>query len=1309
VLAEPGMGKSELIRELGRRLGVEPVSAVRFMLSKDPLRFVRSDVPLLIDGLDEAMARREGDAVDTVLAQLEEAGSPTFILTCRSREWQARSETNLRQLYGTDPAVFSLEPLSRDEATAFLEQRHPRADVSNVLDHLDMHKLRDLYRNPLTLGLMGRVAESDSQLPSSRAALFERVCVLIWPEHDRDRQDERLAQLTEHEALEAAGAISAALLFAGAEAVSIAGKAQVQEGDLQLTALAALPCAGAVRAIFSSNLFVGLGTSRAKPIHRVIAEFLAARWLAARATSPRAQRRLLAQFHGSGAVPASLRGVHAWLAYHSASMAERVIAADPYGVLRYGETTSLNPSQADRLFQAMEALAEDDPYFRASDWDNVTAGGLMIDAMRGKIDSVVASAASNSHLRSLLIEGLNGTPLASALAPTLEAVLLSEDRFYSEREDAAEALLPHREADWWRVAIASLREQGTEDATRLARNLIEMIGCAVPNALLVETIFAEMGLTVDPLSQPKKGRRHTARNYNRIITAIGVERLPEVLDLITDYSTLVPRGDWANEGDVADLAARLILRAIDESAVGPAEAPALWRWLGIIEHATRYRRDSKRDVATALAEHVALRRAVQLHALYVDRRGVSLWRAEVDLQRRLVGLSMRVGDAGWLLERLEDADNKDKALRDDWCDLLRIAHHHDGYEPGALESAKRFARGDRQLLAFARRLENPKKPAWQVKQEREAAKRARKERVRKEEDRRWFAAHKSALRAGDLNQIVPTAKTYLGFAGRGNRELPAAERLVEWLGPELADDALAGLDAVLHRSDLPSIAQITVGFAGGTIYNFCFAIMAGLLARRRRGQGFTDLSAEVRLTGLLLCYNDRGWCSDDDLSELRDALEALVLSTPEARIAFARLWVEPSLATGRSHVTGLYMLANGEAWQSTGGALADEWLLRFPDVPDSVEAVLVDCLTHSGELSKLEAVAEERSTSVFRSFDHMLAWLAIDVLVRFEKVRRDLDGIGARHPNFIWFLRNRLQLERRGEMLPLSITQAEWIWTEFRAQWPHATLEGSGSGNTNDYDATDFLRALLARIANDSSVEAGEALQALIAGPEDSYSELIRHMAAEQRQKRAEEDFSPLTPTGLGELLADGPPSNADDLKALVIEELTIAQAKLVGEDIDEVRDFWTDAGIPRDENRCRDRLAAMIGPELMRYDIQRITEADMPMTKRADLAFARGPMQMPMEVKGQWHKEVWDAAAGQLDLQYLIDWRSDQRGIYCVLWFGNVPSKTGRRLKAHPGWIDAPKTAEEMRTMLIARIPEARRSLIAVVVLDLTAGRPGP
>lgn len=1307
VLGEPGMGKSELMRELGRRLDVELVTAIRFINAKSPGKLAPTGKPLLIDGLDEAMSRREGDTVDAIVAQLEEAGSPPLILSCRSREWQARSVTNLRRLYGAEPHMLTLEPLDRSEARAFLLALNPHLDADHVLDHLASYSLQDLYRNPLTLSLIRRVAETDTRLPATRGILFERVCTLIWPEHDADRQDEGLAQLTQDEALDAAGAIAAALLLGGAEAASAAGAAQVQQGDARLADLEALPKAKAARAVFSSKLFHSVGPSRAKPIHRVIAEYLGARWLACQAATPRAQRRLLAQLHGSGGVPASLRGLHAWLAYHSPAMAERVIAEDPYGVLRYGEASVLTPHLADCLFEALSRLAEGDPYFRAADWDSKTAAGLMIPTLKHKIEAIIASAASSVHLRSLLIEGLLGTPLAAQLADTLESIVLAPERFYRERYDAAEALLPHRDREWWRTTIASLTNQGGEDAPRLARQMIQRIDADVSDDLLVATLFAEMGVTGSPLRRRTARRVHTPRSHEPVFAAIPPVRLVGVLDLIADYVERLGDADQGIADNVADIVANLVVRGIDEDVIGVAEVPSLWRWLEIIEQAYNYHRNVQQTLAARLGTQDALRRAAQAYVLANDRRKDSLWVTAHYLQRRLLQLAGRPDDIIIVFDRLAGGDNKDPALRQDWQDLVRIAWGSDGLDPTVRAAAERFRRGDKPLGDFLRKLESPEKPKWEVRQEKEAAKRERKRKVAFAEARRSFGMMRDDLRAGKLGAILQPAQAYFDrFADLPSESSPG-DRLSSWLGPDLCDDALIGFEAVLHRSDLPTSVEVADGFARGTIYNFGFPIMAGLYERMRRGKGFTDLSTPLKEVALLFSLDDHGWNLDKEKDALRAALEVEILPTPQTRQAFARLWIEPSLDAGREHVAGLYQLAHDPEWQATGAALGADWLTQFPNVPESVEAELVDCLTYGGALDALRDVAEARAEKVFRNVDHLLSWLAIDIVVRFNAVRPDLANIGTRHPNFIWFLRNRLQFERRGGMLPLTVAQAEWIITEFREQWPYAVLEGSGWGSTNGYDATDFLRSLISLIANDTSVEAAEAIERLVAGPRDSYAELIRHMATEQQQKRAEEDFSALSPADLTSLLHDGPPANIDDLKAQVREEMAVAQCKLIGDDLDSVVEFWTDDGIPRGENRCRDRLAGMIGPELARYDIQRITEADMPQTKRADLAFAHGSMQLPVEVKGQWHGEVWDAATGQLDVQYLIDWRSEQRGVYCVLWFGDLPSVTKRRLKAHPDGLRAPATAEAMRTMLIDRIPEARRALIDVVVIDLSAGKP--
>jgi hypothetical protein len=754
-----------------------------------------------------------------------------------------------------------------------------------------------------------------------------------------------------------------------------------------------------------------------------------------------------------------------------------------------------------------------------------------------------------------------------------------------------------------------------------------------------------------------------------------------------------------------------MVRAIVEHVIGPSDAGALWRWLGALRHLDDYSGNTSENLRAQLDQRDDLRHAIQLHALYVARRRPTIWASDFDLARRMVGLQGRARDVTWFLDRLAGADNKDPMLRQDWCDLMRLGIGRDGFDPDLRAASRKFQRDDAPLEVFVHKIEHPKKPAGARKYERDAAKRAKKKRINIEGNRRYFSANRAALLAGDLGAILQPAKAYLGLFPDLTREQPPAERIAEWLGPNLRDDAMVGLEAVLHRLDLPTPAEIAKGFAEGKMWNYSFAIMAGLLARQRAGNGFGDLLREVRVIGLLLCHNERGMCFDDDLPALQTALEAEVISTAKDREDFARLWIEPSLAASCSHVSGLYTLARDEDWRATGAALAGGWLTNFPNIPENIELQLVECLTRSGAFVVLASIAAARANGVFRNVNHKLAWLAINVLVRFDAVKRDLAGIGARNPDFIWFLRDRLQLERHGSTLPnmppIATAQSKWIISEFRAQWPSAIMVGSSSGDTNPHDATDFLRGLINRMANDTSVEASDALQTLIEEPVDSYTDLIRHIAAGQRQKRAEEDFAPLPPRGLSQLLAEGPPSNIDDLKSLVLEDLAIAQKKLIGSDLDEIRDFWNDAGVPHDENRCRDRLAAMISPELTRYDVQRITEADMPTTKRADLAFARGQLQLPMEVKGQWHPDVWDAATGQLDVQYLTDWRSHQRGIYCVLWFGNLPSKSGRRLKAPPKGLKRPKTVEEMRKMLIGRIPGARRAMIDAVVLDLTKGRP--
>ena len=107
-----------------------------------------------------------------------------------------------------------------------------------------------------------------------------------------------------------------------------------------------------------------------------------------------------------------------------------------------------------------------------------------------------------------------------------------------------------------------------------------------------------------------------------------------------------------------------------------------------------------------------------------------------------------------------------------------------------------------------------------------------------------------------------------------------------------------------------------------------------------------------------------------------------------------------------------------------------------------------------------------------------------------------------------------------------------------------------------------------------------------------------------------------------------------------------------------------------------------------------------MPNQKRADIAAIRGGIGLPVEIKGLWHPEVWNAHLTQLAARYTHDWHAQGRGVYIVLWFGRTP---GKNLPRHPEGHAIPTTADHLRQMLLDRLPQAQCDLIDVYVVDIS------
>ena len=135
ILAEPGMGKTWLLRRLAKLPNHVFRSAASFVAHPRPADLAPAGATLLIDGLDELSAAQESDPIYRVLGKLIEAGCPPFILSCRAADWRgAVARQDIADDYGIAPRQMWLEPFSRGKAVDFLSP-HARFDESRCACH----------------------------------------------------------------------------------------------------------------------------------------------------------------------------------------------------------------------------------------------------------------------------------------------------------------------------------------------------------------------------------------------------------------------------------------------------------------------------------------------------------------------------------------------------------------------------------------------------------------------------------------------------------------------------------------------------------------------------------------------------------------------------------------------------------------------------------------------------------------------------------------------------------------------------------------------------------------------------------------------------------------------------------------------------------------------------------------------------------------------------------------------------------------------------------------------------------------------
>lgn len=640
---------------------------------------------------------------------------------------------------------------------------------------------------------------------------------------------------------------------------------------------------------------------------------------------------------------------------------------------------------------------------------------------------------------------------------------------------------------------------------------------------------------------------------------------------------------------------------------------------------------------------------------------------------------------------------------DNWGALVALGRSRDGLSKKVMVAATTGARGDPKRLRLVAEMSKPVVLERDPEDEALAAEQEQERDAHFGEHRAALIDHMADVDAGGVTLSVP-AQAYLGrFREVTDLAEDVHAQLDGFLTPELASRVRAGFVASLRRTDLPSARQIAEAHARGDVWNIELVLVAGV-AELIRSDRPLNAVPRAALEAAYMAWRRIPESNTEDTLGIEAALAVLVLDTPEAEERFYRTSIEPQLEADDEHLWDLYRLTHLKPLVPLAVRLTREWLRRFPLMrAGSVADMMPSALDPVEPMARRDLVIASRAVACADQ-DALHMWTAAEFLADFADREAELRQEAADDPKMLWRIRTVVQPARGSRLDTLSIEQLGFVVEGFAGHWPYCDRpDRITSGDTNPWDATQFIEQCISALAASPNAAAAAMLNRLGQTVASGYENALKHARAQQRRVQADHDYAPATLEVLAAAVSGALPRSVDDLRAFFADRIDQLQAKLAGNSTDSWVVYW-DRDRPHEENYCRNRLVDQISSELPDA-ISFSPEEQMPGTTRADIALRLDQAVLPVEIKGQWHSAVWHAASAQLDAQYTRDWRADGRGAYLVLWFGDVP---GFNLPPHPDGVPLPATATALRTMLIDKIPLERRSMIDVYVVDVSGSEEG-
>ena len=1327
LLGDPGAGKTTALRSECAALGDEHALLVdaRDFLTFDPATHPEwRGKTLFIDGLDEVRAG-SSDArtpFDAIRKRLDALGRPRFRLSCRAADWLGLNDRDRLQSVAPDRrvTVLALDPLTSDDELRILDARDVPDAAAFIRSAAD-RGLDALLANPQSLGMLADAVGSGGAWPESRRETFERACRSMAEETNEERVALDARPFLPVELVDAAGRLCAGLLLADCDGCTLRGPAsntrypaldccvEAPEGAAE----SAAAVRERLRRALATRLFTSPREGLFSPVHRHVAEFLAARHAARRVEDGLPVRRVLALIAGGdGNVVTPLRGFAGWLAALCGypGVRRELIDRDPVGVALYGDARGFPPADKRRL---LEALHREAP--QLAEFPSASGAGAFVTAdlepVLREILSEPARDAEHERFVYFVLRAAAG-PLPGVSELLLEVV--RDDGRYPDVRAAALWAFTRTAPDGEEtpaalvVLLDKVRRGDVSDPDGELRYML--LAHLYPDSLPASRVLdyltdgpgrksfwhalperapdADVAVLLDHLARPRGAPAPAAAGPSREPTD----------PALTGLNTL-----------------NLLARGLEAHGDALLDAARLWDWLGV------------GLVSRSYAEDLALLDDETGDGNRGPVPRVRAWlTARPDRQKAIVAEGLRRWTAsGWpaggprIDERLYEADPPsdlgfwclDEALvaadprAADWL-LGRALHAVIAGAGAAGLSIDRLRERTRGHERLREQLEDMlASPVDAGRSARRQTSLARDER-RRRPLLQAVQAQEAALRENRCPPGVlrPLAAAWFGLLPEITGD-DARTRLRNLLAPytRLVDAALAGLRGAPARTDVPSAEDVVRRGAEGEEYHLALPVLAGMAALdAAQPDGALPLD-EHPLRSALAFHCTRSVAGADGW------YRRVVRLRPEIVADVLRLHAAAELRRGNADVPALYVLAHDEDHHGVAARAALPLLRSFPTRCRNAQVGALTSLLRAAlqwaDRPALCGLIERKLGARSMNAAQRTPWLAAGLTAAPDRWRVPLEsfvqGRDARIRQLAAFFMtdegHRLSRGMRAPELALLIRLLGPVFGPSRELgFGHLSLA---------LEASIGVGVLLDRLAASPDRAAGDALADLASDSSLSAwrAELVRKRD-EQRVVRRDAHYRPPGMEQVCRTLANGPPANAGDLAALLADRLREIAAEVRTSNANGWRPFWNEGAhrepsAPKHENSCRDALLHLLRQRLPRgVDAQ--PEGQYANERRADVRVACRDFQVPIEIKKNTHRDLWSAMRGQLLTHYTQDPATDGYGIYLVFWFG--ADRTPPPPDGPP-----PRRAEELERRLTESLTAAEARRIAVRVIDVT--RPAP